>query len=259
MLGDNAQGLTVKLNHQYALQRVSESSVIIHTQSTVLDKKDAALSYLQVSNALINEFLTKIQKHIPNWLIDYVVAYDSLLIEFDVLQIEFDGLVGWLREVDEAPEEATKKTANHIRLHKLEVCYDYCTASHPNDMSLVAKHCGLAASEIIELHQSISYQVFAIGFMPHFAYLGELPQAICVPRLNEPRLIVPAGAVAIADNQTAVYPNESPGGWHIIGYTHFRFEDGNNSLIKPNDKVSFTSIDLETFDKNIDKLADANV
>lgn len=261
MLVDFSERLVVKINHQYTLERVSESSVIIHARGIASNKTKSHLSSLQVSNALVSECLSKIQQQLPNWLIDYVVAYDSLLLEFDCMQIELGELVKWLRELVEICEEKQTKgdVSESAKLHQIEVCYDFCSASHPNDLSLVAKHCALLPSDVIQLHQSIPYQVFAIGFMPHFAYLGELPPALAVPRLSEPRLKVPAGAVAIADKQTAVYPNDSPGGWHIIGYTHFQFEDGPDSVIRPNDKVSFTAIDLETFEKNMIGFVDANV
>lgn len=252
MLVDISQGLVVEINHSYTVERVSESSVIIRATDSVLEKSTSNLSSLQICNVLVNKCLSSIQAELPNWLIDYVIAYDSLLLEFDCMQIDFGELVSWLREATEIRgEKAIEKCApSSAKLHQIEVCYDFSTETHPNDMHLIEKHCGLLASELIQLHQSIEYQVFAIGFMPHFAYLGELPEALAVPRLSEPRLRVPAGAVAIADRQTAVYPNDSPGGWHIIGYTHYRFTDDPDSVIQPNDKVSFVAVDLKTFEKN---------
>jgi KipI family sensor histidine kinase inhibitor len=252
MLGDISHRLAVNINNNYTIERVSESSVIIRAKNASAEKSNSHLSSLQISNVLVNKCLASIQAQLPSWLIDYVVAYDSLLLEFDFMQIEFTEMVSWLREVVVIREETRteKRGPTSAKLHKIEVCYDFCTASHPNDMNLVTKHCGLLASEVIELHQSITYQVFAIGFMPHFAYLGELPPELAVPRLSKPRLQVPAGAVAIADKQTAVYPNDSPGGWHIIAYTHFRFKDGPDSVIQPSDKVSFVAIDRETFERN---------
>jgi KipI family sensor histidine kinase inhibitor len=252
MLVDFSRRSLVKINHYYTIERVSESSVIIRAKDSGLANSNTDLSSLQISNVLVNKCLSNIQAQLPNWLIDYVIAYDSLLLEFDFMKIDYGEMVNYLRKTIGIHEEMRTETCSPSpsKLHKVGVCYDFCTASHPNDMDLVRKHSGLLASEIIQLHQSIAYQVFAIGFMPHFAYLGELPPALAVPRLDEPRLRVPAGAVAIADRQTAVYPNDSPGGWHIIGYTHFRFTDDPDSVIQPNDKVSFVAVDLETFEKN---------
>jgi len=85
------------------------------------------------------------------------------------------------------------------------------------DLDAVAERAGLTAEQVIDLHQSGEYKVYAIGFAPGFAYLGELDSRIAIPRLSSPRAKVPKGAVAIADRQTAVYPAESPGGWNILG------------------------------------------
>jgi KipI family sensor histidine kinase inhibitor len=85
------------------------------------------------------------------------------------------------------------------------------------DLDAVAERAGLTAEQVIELHQSGDYKVYAIGFAPGFAYLGELDPLLATPRLQSPRAKVPKGAVAIADRQTAVYPAESPGGWNILG------------------------------------------
>lgn len=241
--------LPVSIDHNCSIERVSESSVIIRAKMNAVDKENSHLSSLQARNESVKKWLTSIEKHLPNWLIDCVIAYDSLLLEFDPMQIEFEGLTRWLRDID-LEFRSTIKTNEAIengQLHQVEVCYEYCAKHHPNDMSLVEQYTGLSAGEIVHLHQSINYQVFAIGFMPHFAYLGELPLALSVPRLKAPRLKVPAGAVAIADKQTAIYPNESPGGWHIIGYTNFSFSGGVRGVICPNDKVSFKATSLNTF------------
>lgn len=85
------------------------------------------------------------------------------------------------------------------------------------DLDAVAKQAGLNTTQVIDLHQSMEYRVYAIGFAPGFAYLGELDARLATPRLKSPRAKVPKGAVAIADRQTAVYPAESPGGWNILG------------------------------------------
>lgn len=80
-----------------------------------------------------------------------------------------------------------------------------------------SERAGLSPTQLIDLHQSVDYRVYAIGFAPGFAYLGELDQRLATPRLVSPRPKVPQGAVGIADRQTAVYPAESPGGWNILG------------------------------------------
>jgi inhibitor of KinA len=90
---------------------------------------------------------------------------------------------------------------------------------HGPDLDEVAELCGISPSEVIELHAAVELRVLFDGFAPGFAYLGELPGALRVPRLATPRTRTPAGAVAIADAMSGIYPAELPGGWRVIGRT----------------------------------------
>jgi KipI family sensor histidine kinase inhibitor len=87
------------------------------------------------------------------------------------------------------------------------------------DLDDVAKRTGLTPSEIVERHSGRVYTVYLIGFVPGWAYLGDLDPALELPRRDEPRTRVPAGSVAIAGRQTGIYPLDTPGGWHLIGHT----------------------------------------
>ena len=93
------------------------------------------------------------------------------------------------------------------------------------DLPEVAERLRLTAEEVIRLHSGSVYTVFMIGFQPGFPYLGPLPAALELPRRSTPRLRVPAGSVAIAGKQTGIYPQSSPGGWHLIGHTDFQLFD----------------------------------
>ncbi len=110
------------------------------------------------------------------------------------------------------------------------------------DLSEVADACAITEAELIEIHIATEYQVFAIGFAPGFAYLGELDERIAVPRRAQPRTRVPAGSVAIANRQTAIYPFETPGGWNIIGSTAtvpFDLDRQPPALFRVGDRVRF--------------------
>ena len=110
------------------------------------------------------------------------------------------------------------------------------------DLDAVAMECGLSVDRVIELHVATAYEVLFAGFAPGFAYLGELPAAIRVPRLATPRTRVPAGSVAIAGAMTAIYPQASPGGWRLIGRTDARLFDPTATppaLLRPGDRVRF--------------------
>jgi KipI family sensor histidine kinase inhibitor len=87
------------------------------------------------------------------------------------------------------------------------------------DLAEVAARVGRSQADVVTLHSGTVYRVYMLGFSPGFGYLGTLPEALALPRRAEPRVRVPAGSVAIAERQTAVYPSSSPGGWHLIGRT----------------------------------------
>ena len=126
----------------------------------------------------------------------------------------------------------------------MELPVYYSPESGP-DLQSLSKLVGLSTREIIELHQSIDYRVYAMGFAPGFAYLGEIDSRIAAPRLQTPRLKVPAGSVAIADRQTAVYPCQSPGGWNLIGLcpeTMFDMAKTPPTPIKVGDRVRFQQV-----------------
>ncbi len=132
-----------------------------------------------------------------------------------------------------------------VRIHEIPVCYQPLKGLD-NDIEQVSKHTNYSVEEIIKLHCASQYRVFAVGFLPHFAYLGELAEGLECPRLASPRKKVLAGAVAIADLQTAIYPSDSPGGWHIIGYTPFVI--GENDLVfQSGDLVRFRAIDEQEY------------
>ena len=108
----------------------------------------------------------------------------------------------------------------------------------------------LAPGEVVTLHSSVRYHVYMLGFLPGFPYMGDLPAALALPRRSDPRVRVPAGSVSIATSLTAIYPFESPGGWHLIGTTPVRLFDierASPALLAPGDAVLFERIDAGAF------------
>jgi KipI family sensor histidine kinase inhibitor len=101
------------------------------------------------------------------------------------------------------------------------------------------------ASQVIEIFVSSTYRVYMVGFLPGFAYMGEVDERIRLPRKDQPRLKVPKGSIGIAGPQTGVYPLETPGGWQLIGRTDtvfFRPDHNVPSLLKPGDRVKFFAL-----------------
>jgi len=172
-------------------------------------------------------------------------AYSSVLIQFDAMQWRHEELEAALRPYLERLEEVVLPKPRAV---EIPACYG---GEFGPDLDDVAKIHGLSPSEVIELHAASEYTVYFLGFVPGFAYLGELPEALATPRLPAPRKKVPAGSVGIAGRQTGVYPFATPGGWRLLGRTPlamFRPDRQGMSLLAIGDRVRFIPISRERFD-----------
>ena len=119
------------------------------------------------------------------------------------------------------------------------------------DLEVVAARLGLTGAQVVAIHSSVDYDVFAVGFRPGFPYAGYLPPALCgLPRRDSPRLRVPAGSVAITGRQTAIYPEQSPGGWHLLGTTPLCIVDVETGYfpIQGGDRIRFQPISAAEFE-----------
>ncbi|SRR5713226_5895578 len=171
-------------------------------------------------------------------------AYCSLLIKFDALRMRHDELEAIVRKYVERLEEVQLPEPRRV---EIPVCYG---GEFGPDLAEVCAMRGVTEGQAIEFHTSVEYLVYFLGFVPGFAYLGELPKELAMPRLAAPRRKVPAGSVAIAGNQTGVYPFATPGGWRLIGRTPlkmFRADRDGLSLLSIGDRVRFTPVDAERF------------
>lgn len=177
-------------------------------------------------------------------LIDMVASYASLLVIYDPLRTDHFAVRSAIRQVVDGLEEHDAQAGQVVALPVY-----YSEESGP-DLADLAKRAGLSVEEVIQIHSSQEYRVYAIGFAPGFAYLGEVDPRIAAPRLSTPRLKVPRGAVAIADQQTAVYPAVSPGGWNLIGLcpTPMFNPDADPTMpVQVGDRVTFRPIEREEF------------
>lgn len=176
---------------------------------------------------------------------DVVPAYRSVAVYFDPLRTDTSRLLERLGELADTLPAATAPGGATVRV---PVCYG---GEFGPDLSDVARFAQLPEDETIRLHAAGSYRVFMLGFLPGFAYLGPVPAQLAIPRRPIPRASVPAGSVAIAGGQTAVYPFETPGGWQVIGRTPLKpFDVGRESacLFSPGDRVEFYAIERAEFD-----------
>jgi KipI family sensor histidine kinase inhibitor len=114
------------------------------------------------------------------------------------------------------------------------------------DLADVARRWGVTTGEAVAIHSALEFRVAFCGFVPGFAYLTGLPAHLQVPRLDAPRIQVPAGSVAVAGPYCAVYPNASPGGWRLIGRTDlvlFDLAAEPAARLAPGTRVTFTSVE----------------
>jgi|GEM_PF-165074 len=101
-------------------------------------------------------------------------------------------------------------------IYTVPICYDSLFAL---DKKIIEEKTRLTFQEIIERHTQTIYTIQTIGFMPGFAYMGDTPEALHLPRKTTPNTCIPQNSLAIAENKTAIYPSNSPGGWYILGRT----------------------------------------
>ncbi len=157
-------------------------------------------------------------------LIETVPAYCSVSIFYDVCTVrknfsEYPTAFEAVKILAETALQNLAETAKTTpRLIEIPVNF---SAEFALDLDFVAARNNLTPQTVIEIFTAETYRVFMLGFLPAFAYMGEVDAKIAAPRRNTPRLIVPKGSVGIAGRQTGIYPFASPGGWQIIGRTDF--------------------------------------
>tara|TARA_R110002167_G_scaffold14301_4_gene58239 strand:+ start:864 stop:1592 length:729 start_codon:yes stop_codon:yes gene_type:complete len=215
-----------------------ENALIIYFS----DPNSSAVS-AEVS-ASVQHAVSLIRRDLHPLIIDLVPSYASLLVIYDLHKTDHHHIRNQLRQTLTGLNRAQ---SHEGRIVTLPVYYSL--ESGP-DLEALAARAQLSVEQVIELHQQQEYRVYAIGFAPGFAYLGEVDPRIAAPRLATPRLKVPRGAVAIADRQTAVYPAVSPGGWNLIGLCPTLMFDPKADPCMPvqvGDRVKFEAISRDRY------------
>jgi len=172
-------------------------------------------------------------------------VYASLLIIYNHNIISFKDLKKKLQLLYDEDYFAMHR---HHTLWEIPVCYD---VEFGIDLDFLSTERKLSIDEIISLHSSTIYTIYGIGFLPGFLYLGGLDKALYTPRRSAPRLDVPKGAIAIGGNQTGIYPQHTPGGWHILGKTPVSLFNARNEkpcFATPGDKIKFRPISRAEFE-----------
>ncbi len=179
-----------------------------------------------------------------NALIEMIPSYNSLFITYDIFKYDFDSIKKYLQK---QLENNTNINNNESKLITIDVYYGLEVGL---DLQRVATLCNITIEELIKRHSQKVYDVYTIGFLPGFAYLGEVDETIYASRLETPRKKIPKNSVSIAKEQTAIYPIDSPGGWNILGKTAFDPFDKNHpklSSIDINTQIKFNPITKDEF------------
>jgi inhibitor of KinA len=246
--GYTSAKLVIPVEQHARIQFASDQSLLVYFEqarekagvhSGVVDEK-----ILVHANEKVRRLLRLLQLEPVEGVRNLHPAYASLLIEFDGLRIGHEEVETNLRRYLTRIAEVELLEA---RLVEIPVCYG---GEFGVDLELVAELRGMTAARVAEMHSSVEYLVYFLGFVPGFGYLGELPRELVTPRLPTPRRVVPAGSVGIAGNQTGVYPLATPGGWRLIGRTPMKmFRSGREacSVLSIGDRVRFVAITAEEF------------
>jgi len=208
---------------------------------------------LRFSDRVDQELILKIglvcqhlREELNEYLIDVVPSYTTLLLTYDLVKTDDqtfrEKIATVLNSLPECPESHSVSS-----LIELPVCYE---SEFAPDLEALSSRLNLSPAEIMQRHSQREYSVYAIGFSPGFAYLGELDECLHVPRLATPRTSVPQGSVAIAEMNTAVYPQQTPGGWWLIGRCPLRMFNPDTAppcLFKVGDRVRFVPISASEY------------
>ena len=197
------------------------------------------------NRAWITAFCRECRSAFGKALVDLVPSYTTVLVQYDPWQLTDAASRGLLRHILEhlAPDDA----AEGGRLVDIPVWYDIRVGP---ELALIAERTGWSRQQVAEAHAATKYQVFALGFVPGFAFMGLVEPALATPRLATPRQRVPQGSIAIAERQTSAYPQVTPGGWNLIGRTPVTLFDANReptTLLEAGDQVRFVPVERERF------------
>ncbi|MBW1973910.1 MAG: 5-oxoprolinase subunit PxpB [Deltaproteobacteria bacterium] len=197
-------------------------------------------------NAKVRAISLSIEKADIDGVEEVIPTYRSILITYNPTKISFKDLKENIKNME---KNLSKIELPAPRTIEIPVVYG---GEYGPDIEFVAKHNGLTVEEVIDIHSKGKYLIYMIGFTPGFPFLGGLSEKLFTPRLETPRVKVPAGSVGIANNQTGIYPIDSPGGWRIIGRTPIKLYDPSKDppvILSPGDFIRFVPIDEEEYKK----------
>ena len=194
------------------------------------------------TNHEVHKLAGRLDKQSIPGLVELIPTYRSLLVSFDPMITTYEDIHKTIADSD---EENTDNAKSAVRIVKIPTLY---SEERGPDLEFVAENAGVTVDEVISIHSGTDYLVYMMGFAPGFPYLGGLDERLATPRLQSPRVEIPAGSVGIAEGQTGVYPIASPGGWRLIGRTPLVLFDPHTNpptVINAGDYVRFVPMGSE--------------
>lgn len=223
------------MNIKTSVDPVAECSVLIRFEA----EPSPELSWA------INEISVYLRNQLGTWVMNVTPSFNTILIDYLPHRVSIYEFIPYL-------EEIVTQSLQHIpdkpdsTLIKLPVYYHSDVGP---DLALFEQR-GITLDDVIKLHSQVQYSVGAIGFTAGFAFLTDVDPMLQQPRRSNPRVKVAKGSVAIANNQTAIYPSDSPGGWNIIGNCPIELYNPNGTPMLPfsiGSRIEFYPIDRDKF------------
>ena len=223
------------------ISQISEQAFLVDFGENIDIKTNNCVifySNLILESIYFNNFLN-IQNCVP--------SYNKILIHFDPDSQKKNEILDFLNTILITPIELIKSQ----KIIEIPICYEN---EYSLDLKDITMQTNLSKKDIISLHLNTIFHVYMIGFMPGLPFMGNIDKNLSVKRKLSPRINVPKGSVGIVDNLCVIYPNNSPGGWNIIGRTPIELFLKNKqfpTLLKPGNKVKFKLISKKVFESSM--------
>ncbi|MEC5423279.1 5-oxoprolinase subunit PxpB [Virgibacillus sp. C22-A2] len=191
------------------------------------------------TNKRIVSLANRIERDADGYFEEVIIGFRTLLVQYNPLKVSYHSAVEKLTYLESVSGNSTEQERRHI---EIPVLYG---GEYGPDLDSVAQLNSLSPEEVIKIHSEASYLVYFLGFTPGYPFMGGMSKEIATPRLDSPRISIAPGSVGIANDQTGIYPVESPGGWRIIGQTPlqlYNFKKEQPFLLGAGDYVTFRVI-----------------